>query len=292
MLHIAEYIWLDGDRPTQKLRSKTRILSVPEGQSPELTDFPVWSFDGSSTYQASGHDSDLLLRPVSVVADPIRGAAHHLVLAEVLNADGTPHATNQRAELEAVLAAGAADEEPWIGFEQEYTSLKARSPGLAQRRLPRAQGPFYCGVGSTHDLWTRAGRRARTRACHRGRADDLWHQRRSHAGSVGVSDWLPRPRRGEDAGPLNVSDQLWLARWLLERLGEKFGVRGRRARPQAGARRIGTAPVPTPTSPLRSMRSAGSGLDADQVAAIERGCERDARRPHPGNYGVGFGRSA
>ena len=57
----AEYIWLDGATPTQRLRSKTRIVAFPENEPVTLEAFPTWSFDGSSTYQAAGHDSDLIL---------------------------------------------------------------------------------------------------------------------------------------------------------------------------------------------------------------------------------------
>jgi glutamine synthetase len=59
----AEYIWLDGAAPIHRLRSKSRIVALPD-TDPVLDTFPEWSFDGSSTSQASGHDSDLLLRPL------------------------------------------------------------------------------------------------------------------------------------------------------------------------------------------------------------------------------------
>jgi Glutamine synthetase, beta-Grasp domain. len=45
----AEYIWMDGHEPTQKLRSKTKVISGPVGS---LEDLPLWGFDGSSTNQA------------------------------------------------------------------------------------------------------------------------------------------------------------------------------------------------------------------------------------------------
>ena len=74
MAIIAEYIWIDGSLPTQKLRSKTKIIyGVPEDKEVELSDFPGWTFDGSSTNQAEGDASDCLLEPARVVYDPIRG---------------------------------------------------------------------------------------------------------------------------------------------------------------------------------------------------------------------------
>ena len=90
-----EYIWLDGSVPTQGLRSKTKIVKNFSG---ELSDCPMWSFDGSSTNQAEGGSSDCLLKPVAIYPDPDRRAGF-LVMCEVLNADGTPHETNGRATI-------------------------------------------------------------------------------------------------------------------------------------------------------------------------------------------------
>ncbi|HYV33641.1 MAG TPA: glutamine synthetase beta-grasp domain-containing protein, partial [Candidatus Limnocylindria bacterium] len=80
---MAEYIWLDGRKPTSKLRSKTKIISGPIRK---LEDLPMWGFDGSSTEQAEGHFSDCMLKPVSFFTDPINGEPHILVMCEVLNA--------------------------------------------------------------------------------------------------------------------------------------------------------------------------------------------------------------
>ena len=91
-----EYIWLDGYKPTQSLRSKTRVETDFGGT---LEECPMWSFDGSSTLQASGDDSDCLLKPVAIFPDPDRASAY-LVMTEVLNADGTPHESNGRATID------------------------------------------------------------------------------------------------------------------------------------------------------------------------------------------------
>ena len=82
-----EYIWLDGYKPIQSLRSKTKIERDYDGT---LANTPIWSFDGSSTEQAPGGSSDCILKPVFVVKDPQRKNAF-LVMSEVLNPDGTPH---------------------------------------------------------------------------------------------------------------------------------------------------------------------------------------------------------
>ena len=105
-----EYIWLDGYHPTQSLRSKTRIV---EDFSGDVADAPIWSFDGSSTEQATGDSSDCLLKPVAAYPDPDRlGGNGWLIMTEVLNADGTPHESNGRATIDdddAVTAAESDD---------------------------------------------------------------------------------------------------------------------------------------------------------------------------------------
>ena len=105
-----EYIWLDGYKPMQSLRSKTKIENDYDGT---LEGTPMWSFDGSSTEQAPGGSSDCLLKPVFVTVDPQRKNAY-LVMCEVLNSDGTPHESNGRATIED------DDNDFWFGFEQEY----------------------------------------------------------------------------------------------------------------------------------------------------------------------------
>ena len=94
-----EYIWLDGYKPTQNMRSKTKVI---EGFSGKLVDCPVWSFDGSSTKQAEGGSSDCLLKPVAIYPDPARDNGF-LVMTEVLNADGTPHESNGRLQLTMMI---------------------------------------------------------------------------------------------------------------------------------------------------------------------------------------------
>ena len=219
----AEYIWLDGATPTQRLRSKTRIVALPGSERVTLEAFPAWSFDGSSTYQAAGHDSDLILQPANFIRDPLRGAGHFLVLCEVLDPDGTPHATNTRAQLREVLTAGAAEHEPWLGFEQEYTLLRGGTPlGFPAAGFPAPQGPYYCGVGADV-AFGRPVVEAHTRACleagliiYGTNAEVLPGQWEFQIGYRALPD--------ESADPLTVADHLWLARWLLWRVAEDQGV--------------------------------------------------------------------
>ena len=116
MAYRAEYLWIDGSEPTREIRSKTKILA--DGAEPG-----IWGYDGSSTNQATGDNSDVVLKPVFQCPDPIRGGDNILVLCEtLLTSDMSPHPTNTRAAaVEAMEKYG--DQEPWFGLEQEYTLL-------------------------------------------------------------------------------------------------------------------------------------------------------------------------
>ncbi len=208
----AQYIWLDGTVPTQKLRGKTRII---EKQVTSLADLPDWGFDGSSTNQADGNDSDCLLKPVSYMPDPTRMGDGIIVMCEVYNADGTVHSTNHRAKLRD-LAEKCEDQEPWFGIEQEYTFFDGIKPlGWPDNGFPAPQGGYYCGVGSD-EVYGRDIVEDHLEACL--------------TAGIRISGINAEVMPGQwefqvgPLGPLEVSDQLWISRWLLYKLGEEYGV--------------------------------------------------------------------
>jgi glutamine synthetase len=218
MTILAEYIWIDGGSPTKKLRSKTKVLSGNQGEI-TLEKFPQWQFDGLSTNQAEGNSSDCLLAPVRFVPDPIRGEESYLVLCEVMNADGTPHGTNSRAKLRAVLDAGAGSTDAWFGFEQEYTLYRGSRPlGFpSERRFPAAQGPYYCGVGAD-EVYGRNLVERHLKGCLT-----------SGLMICGINaEVMPGQWEYQVGGPggdgLLASDHLWISRWLLYRMGEDMGI--------------------------------------------------------------------
>ena len=137
-----EYVWMDGWDPTPHLRSKTKIIAMDDFDM-DASKLPMWSFDGSSTNQAEGGSSDCLLKPVRAYKDPARKNAF-LIIAEVLNPDGTPHETNSRAKLVGDMA-----DQLWIGYEQEYVLMNdnGRPIGFPDGGFPEPQGPYYCAVG-------------------------------------------------------------------------------------------------------------------------------------------------
>jgi glutamine synthetase len=205
-----EYIWLDGYTPTQSLRSKTLVR---EDFSGNLEDAPMWSFDGSSTEQADGSDSDCLLKPVAIFPDPGRKNSF-LIMTEVLNADGTPHVSNGRATIEE----DDNDDDFWFGFEQEYflwVPETDRPPGFPKDGFPRPQGPYYCSVGGSNAY----GREIVEE--HLDICLDAGVNVEGINAEVAAGQWEFQVFA---KGAKRAGDETWVARYLLERTAEEYGL--------------------------------------------------------------------
>jgi len=203
-----EYIWLDGYEPVPNLRSKTKIVSLEA--TPALEQLPVWNFDGSSTRQAEGHNSDCLLQPVAVFPDPARKNAM-LVMCEVLLPDGTPHPSNSRATI-------PDDPDTWFGFEQEYFLYKGGAPlGFPEAGFPAPQGEYYTGVG-----FKNVGDVARQIV------DE--HIDLCLEAGINLEGINAEVAKGQwefqifGRGSKRAADEVWIARYLLLRLCEQYGV--------------------------------------------------------------------
>ncbi|MCR6721592.1 MAG: glutamine synthetase beta-grasp domain-containing protein [Chitinophagaceae bacterium] len=203
-----EYVWLDGYKPTQSLRSKTKIVKDFSGK---LEDCPLWSFDGSSTEQAPGGSSDCLLKAVYIIPDPLRKNAY-LVMCEVLNADGTPHVSNGRATIDD------DDNDFWFGFEQEYflwDPATDKPLGFPSGGYPAPQGPYYCSVGAKN-AYGRQIVEEHLDACLEA---GLNVEGINSEVAAGQWEFQIFAKGAKEAG-----DQIWLGRYLLERIGESYGV--------------------------------------------------------------------
>jgi glutamine synthetase len=210
MKNKLEYIWLDGYKPTQSLRSKTQVITDFSGK---LEDAPMWAFDGSSTEQAEGNDSDCLLKPVAIFPDPGRKDAY-LVMSEVLNADGSPHASNGRATIEE----DNDDDDFWFGFEQEYflwVPETDRPPGFPKDGFPRPQGPYYCSVGGSNAY----GREIVEE--HLDLCLDAGINVEGINAEVAAGQWEFQVFA---KGAKRAGDETWMARYLLERTAEEYGL--------------------------------------------------------------------
>jgi glutamine synthetase len=239
---FLEYIWLDGSQP-QQLRSKTKIVDLTEVKdSFNPKDYPNWSFDGSSTKQAKagkGENTDCVLKPVYITKDPFRGGLNKIILCQVFNSDGeTPHETNTRYKLNQLTKELKLDDKlskndlPWFGWEQEYTLTTKKVKefghpftegeglplgfGEGYFGQPRPQGDYYCGTGAD----TVIGR-------------DIVEKHMSMCVEIGldVSGINAEVMLGQweyQVGPVtsvNGSDQLWISRYILQRVAEKHGVK-------------------------------------------------------------------
>lgn len=218
MLIKLEYIWLDGYQPESNLRSKTKVWDWDPKQTPKYNtirengpcpeELPKWSFDGSSTLQSVGNSSDCLLSPVRVIADPKRQQAF-LVMCEVLNADGTPHQSNHRCNM-------VEHKDYWFGFEQEYTLIKDGKPlGFPKDGNPNPQGLYYCSVGT---------RNVNGREIAEEHLDTCLSAGLKLTGinaEVLLGQWEYQIL---GIGNKRSADDLWLTRYLLHRICEKYGV--------------------------------------------------------------------
>ena len=201
-----EYLWLDGYKPTQSLRGKTKVVSDFSGK---LEDCPIWAFDGSSTQQAPGGSSDCLLKPVAIYPDPVRKDGW-IVMNEVMNSDGSPHESNGRATIDD------DDDDFWFGFEQEYflwdpeTNLPL---GFPKDQTP--QGQFYCSVGGKNAF----GREIMDR--HLDICIDSGINIEGTNAEVAAGQWEFQIFA---KGAAKAGDEIWVARYFLERLAEEYGL--------------------------------------------------------------------
>ena len=198
---ILEYVWLGANN---ELRSKTKVVS---GEVSLVAEMPLWSFDGSSTEQAPGNHSDCILKPVKAYPNPFQVMTvndYYLVMCEVID-----DIHNKRALI-------TSDSNTyWFGFEQEYFIYRHGRPlGWPASSDAMPQGPYYCGVGAENV----AGRTL----------VDEHMQMCLHAGiritgtnaEVALGQW---EYQVFGTGQKGAGDDLWMSRYILERLGEQFG---------------------------------------------------------------------
>ena len=203
-----EYIWLDGYEPVPNLRSKTKVVEF--GAFPAVEELPVWGFDGSSTRQAEGSNSDCLLQPVAAFPDPARRNGL-LVMCEVLLPDGTAHPSNSRATI-------PDDPGTWFGFEQEYFLYQDGVPlGFPREGFPAPQGEYYTGVG-----YKNVGDIAREIVeAHIDLCLDAGINLEGINAEVAKGQWEFQIF-GE--GSKRAADEVWIARYLMLRLCERYRV--------------------------------------------------------------------
>lgn len=217
------YIWVSGKDTHHDIRGKDRAVYLSNNSDPNYVpapeDLPVWNFDGSSTNQAKGLDTEILVRPVRVfrcllpTAVPAMHAVRwYVALCECYLPDGvTPTIDNTRALARDVFARGE-QHAPWYGIEQEYVLMANNRPvGWPVNGYPAPQGPYYCGSGAD----AAPGRRLVDLHFSVGLAMGLKLSGTNGEVMPGQWEFQVGPCEGLEAG-----DHLIVARWLYLRLLE------------------------------------------------------------------------
>ncbi|CAN4091655.1 unnamed protein product [Withania somnifera] len=211
---IAEYIWIGGSGID--MRSKSRTISKPVKDASEL---PKWNYDGSSTGQAPGEDSEVILYPQAIFKDPFRGGNNILVICDAYTPAGEPIPTNKRHRAAQIFSdPKVVSQVPWFGIEQEYTLLKPNVNwplGWPVGGYPGPQGPYYCGAGADKSF---------------GRDISDAHYKACLYAGINISGTNGEVMPGQwefQVGPsvgIEAGDHIWCARYLLERITEQAGV--------------------------------------------------------------------
>jgi len=156
MKTLYEYIWLDHN---SNFRSKTKITDNNYNNENLMDNPGLWNYDGSSTNQANGNDSEVYLRPVSLYPDPFRKNLKekcYLVLCDICLPNNKHHNDNTRDYAVTIFnKKNIIKEQPMFGLEQEFFFTHLNSVPLGFKSednnisgVNGSQGPYYCGVGN------------------------------------------------------------------------------------------------------------------------------------------------
>ena len=206
-----EYIWLDGKK---QFRSKTKVI---EKKIHNISEISKWNYDGSSTYQACGVDSEIIIEPCKLYNDPFRGENHKLVFCDTYLPNGTPHSSNTRFNAHKIFQKDL-DQEPWFGLEQEYFIIdnNTHKPlGFPMHGVPDIQGKYYCSIGTNKNFGRQIAEEHLTCCIEAG----IKISGINAEVAPGQWEFQIGPCEGIDQG-----DDLWMARYLLERISEKYNV--------------------------------------------------------------------
>jgi glutamine synthetase len=215
---ILEYIWLDGHG---ELRSKYRTIYPENG----ILDVDAWNYDGSSTYQAETENSEVILNPVAHYPNPFfSDEKSFLILCDTYydqNGTFVPTKTNYRVSALQLFKKNL-EMEPWYGIEQEYFIMAANGTQLSNKPIaftketnPMEQGDYYCGVGN------------RTIQLRKLVEKHYEYCLKTGLKISGINAEVAPNQWEFQIGPcvgISAGDELWVARYILHKLSEEFGV--------------------------------------------------------------------
>ena len=214
---VIEYIWIGG---SNELRSKARVFDKDLGLENDLLKIPVWNYDGSSTDQAEGKLSEVMIKPVRICKCPFRRGDNLMVLCDAYDPTWNPIETNTRYGANKIFNT-KLEEIPWFGIEQEFFMLNAYTHlplGFNDEtwNIPSKQGQYYCSVGAGNSF----GRHIIDHALENMLYAGLNVSGINAEVAPGQWEYQIGPCTGIDA-----ADQMWLSRYILERTAEKYNVK-------------------------------------------------------------------
>lgn len=207
---VVDYVWIGGNG---ELRSKTRVLNI---SICSIENIPPWNYDGSSTNQADGDSSEIIIYPKLIFRCPFTRLHGNgiIVMCDTYMSNGVPLSNNHRYWAEKIFKK-YADQKPWYGLEQEYF-IYDNNTGFPVGFDPKQeQGQFYCSVGSKN-AFCRKLVEEHMEAC-------------LYAGIKisGINAEVAPGQWEYQIGPvegIDAADQLWISRYILEKLSEKYNV--------------------------------------------------------------------
>ena len=213
---ILEYVWIDGNF---KLRSKYMTLNIDHIS---LEKIPLWNYDGSSTNQGDTENSEVILSPKSYYKNPFFPTVEsYLVMCDTYNrnevGDLIPTFTNNRY-FSNIIFNKSLQEIPWFGIEQEYFMMgKNNYPIInsSPSSLLKEQGDYYCGVGANNISFRKLAEKHYTYCLY------------SELSISGINAEVAPSQWEYQIGPVEgiwAGDQLWISRYILQKLGEEFDV--------------------------------------------------------------------
>jgi len=221
MYVLAEYVWLDA---ADCFRSKIQVMNIPaswEAQHLSIEAFQRWNYDGSSTGQATGSDSEITLVPVYAaylsVPASVAKVPRWIVLCETRDGNDVPLPNNYYGWAREVFDLPAVKESrPWFGLEQEYFIIDPTSGLPLGMNSAVTQGQYYCSVGTGNAY---------------GRKVVMDHLERCLSARLTVSGINAEVAPGQwefQIGPvegIEAAHQLLVARYLLIQVAEEHGYR-------------------------------------------------------------------
>jgi glutamine synthetase len=193
----------------------------------DIYSLPEWNYDGSSTGQAKGNDSEVIIKPCAVYNDPFRSPDYSfLVLCDTYCKDPSdnetiiPHKTNNRVKALEIFNKYNDDVEPMYGIEQEFFLADKDGVPLFKNLITQnyinkeweSQGDYYCGIGSKNIIGRNFMEKALSNCIDAGlnitgmNAEVAPGQWEFQVCSVGI----------------NAADQLYIMRYILNRTAESF----------------------------------------------------------------------